>query len=71
MGSLSRNENEISPGRAITHGVVLALNPPHKDLVRGGLEQRLRGGTYSMDGVVYTVARQLYQYHRPIVAEES
>jgi hypothetical protein len=44
MGSLSRNENEISPGRAITHGVVLALNPPHKDLVRGGLKQRLRGG---------------------------
>jgi hypothetical protein len=52
--------NEISLGRANTHGVILDLNPPHKGLVRGGLEQRPRGGTYSMDSVVYAVARQLY-----------
>jgi len=72
MGSQSQNEVEISLGPANTHGVVLALNPPHKGLVRsaGGLDQRLRGGTYSMDNVVYAVARQLYEYHRPIVSEE-
>ena len=57
MGSI---ENEISLGRANTHGAVLDLNPPHKGLVRGGLKQRPRGGTYSMDSIVYAVARQLY-----------
>jgi len=34
---------------------------------RGGIEQCLRGGTYSM---VYAVARQLCQYDRPIVTQE-
>lgn len=70
MGSLSRNENEIGLGRVNIHGDVLALNPPHKALYSCGHEQRLRGGTYSKDSVVLAVARQLYQYHKPIVAEE-
>lgn len=60
MGSLSRNKNEIILGYVNTHGIELALNPRHKGLVGAELEQRLRGGTYSMDSVVYAVARRQY-----------
>src|SRR6266566_6975399 len=64
---LKRERNKPRPCKYPWSCAIIVLNPPHKGLVGGGLEQRLRGGTYSIDSVVYTVARQLYQYHRPTV----